>query len=289
VEVTLDNRDGAITAGPPFFAWLMLTRGLNVAATVYSQAAKFFVTGFRFSDLDKMVTIYAVDALGLLDLWKASETYIWENQTLRTLITQVCGLARVLLVTFDAVGAWDGVTVDKFSLHLGQTALTAVHALLSKAGDGRVVARDEGVLCFVPDLAADHTYNATHLLESHFGQDLAPNYVLVVGANAAAYGDADDGADVGYRVPEVVMDAGITTAADARDRATDMLIYYGDDPGGVRGEIVTPVNFALERLDNLTVSAGLWADGTWRVLGFAEEYLMRKDQPFVQRLVVRAL
>ena len=289
LRCALDNRDGAITE-PPFLASLNLSRGLKVEGTDYLQPLPtFYISAFAFTDDDKVVEIEAVDALGLLNLWSATETERWAGKTVAELIRYLCGRAKVFDVTFDASADWATVVTD-FTLHNGRSALFGVQALLGRVGKARAIARGEGLYCFVLGDTAQHTYSSQQYWRGRFGRGLLSNYAMVAGASDSAVGDyAGEESESGFRVADVILDSQVVTVAGAESLAESVIAYSQQVVAG-QGELMAPVNFALEPGDVLEFSdATLWAsDRLWRVTGLVEEY-RTGEQPFGQVIGLRAI
>lgn len=296
LRCVLDNRDKVITE-PPFLASLTLSRGLKVGANTYLQALPtFYISAFAFTDDDNMVEIEGVDALGLLELWSATETERWAGKTVAELVRYLCGRAKVFDVTFDASADWATVVTD-FTLHNGRSALFGVQALLGRVGKARAIARGEGLYCFVLGDTAQHSYSGQQYWRGRFGRGLLTNYAMVAGASDSAVGDyAGEEEETGFRVADVILDSQVVTVAGAESLAESVVAYSQQGEAG-RGELLAPVNFALEPGDVLEFSppsppeggGSLWASGKlWRVTGLVEEY-RTGEQPFGQIIGLRAV
>lgn len=289
LRCVLDNRDLAITE-PPFLASLSLSRGLKVGATTYLQALPtFYLSAFAFTDGDEKVEMEGVDALGLLGLWSATETEQWAGKTIAELIRFLCGRAKVFAVTFDAAADWATV-VPNFTLHNGRSALFGVQALLGRVGKARAIARGEGIHCFVLGDSAQHSYSGQQYWRGRFGRGLLTNYAMVAGASDSAVGDyAGEEEETGFRVADVILDSQVVTVVGAESLAESVVAYSQQGEAG-RGEILAPVNFALEAGDVVEFTdAGLWASGKlWRVVSLVEEY-RTGEQPFGQTIGLRAV
>jgi hypothetical protein len=120
---------------------------------------------------------------------------------------------------------------------------------------------------------------------------------MVAGASDSAVGDyAGEEEETGFRVADVILDSQVVTVAGAESLAESVIAYSQQGEAG-RGELLAPVNFALEPGDVLEFSppsppeggGGLWASGKlWRVVSLVEEY-RTGEQPFGQVIGLRAV
>lgn len=78
------------------------------------------------------LTLTAVDAWGLLDLWRAAEPMTWANQTIQWLLNMICH--RVGLSWSDNGDAAFTQTLNIFTITPGMNAADAVRELLRLAG-----------------------------------------------------------------------------------------------------------------------------------------------------------
>lgn len=89
---------------------LTLERGYNIAGTdYYVSAGTFYIIASEVILADKILCMYTVDAIGLLDSWIPDQTFRFDNENLKTIIELICALAGVHAVSFDAHAIWTDV------------------------------------------------------------------------------------------------------------------------------------------------------------------------------------
>jgi hypothetical protein len=84
VSCTLDNRNGTLSA-PVKLASLKIERGLRLSSgDYYAPLPTFYVTKFRFEQRDHFIALEGCDGLGLLDIWTATDSWLWEADGVRS-------------------------------------------------------------------------------------------------------------------------------------------------------------------------------------------------------------
>lgn len=297
VTCTIDNTDGTITAAEPTRqSVLTLNRGLTVAGVAYPvSAGRFYVINHHFIMDDELVIVEAVDAIGLLNLWRADQTWRWDGERLDVLAQLVCALAGVHTVTFDAATVWAD-TIAVFSINIGTSGLAALRSLSSRANFDVIVQEDGSIKCFVATAApaSQYTYGRTSGLHKYwpgvFGRGFSPDYIAVYGNDDDDVAEAIDYTaerDAGFRRPRAINDRRVIGGTDA-DELADARLVLAKEYKKV-GKFQSPPNFALEPGDIVTISEG-WANtnGPWRCTGFMEEMNPHKrERTFYQEVELR--
>jgi len=295
-QLTADvvNQDAVITAAPPKrYATLTLERGLNVAGIdYYVSVGPFTLIGFRFTLQDNVCRLIAVDALGLLALWQADQSFHWEGETLRQLVRFVCALAGVHAVADDSHAIWTD-TISSFTIQPGGSALYALDSLAARGNFDVLMQEDGSLYCFVPSAspAAQHTYGLAagqhNYWPGSFGEGPSPNYLAVYPDDENQSDAALDSSDMqlGRRQSDAFIDRRLAAGADVQ-QLSDARRVLAQELRRV-AELEAPVNFALEPGDVLAFGAHYESAYTWRALGFVERYGLSKQRPFFQAITLR--
>jgi hypothetical protein len=277
----VDNRAGVI-ADTPILATLKLERGLLVDGVArQARLPAFYVTKFRFEQQDKIAVFEGVDGLGLLALWRATDTWLWENETAQEILTALCSQAR--LTPVFSGDRW-GEVLAGFSLHPGASGLEAVQRLLGLLGGVGVVSEVDSLKFFT--LEADAwDYALATCWESSFGRNVRANYAYAVGREAGTGGDFSRETE-GYRLALYHTDARLDSTIAAQARAQHILT---EEESRLRasGRLVAPVNHGLQVLDRIVFDTGWAAGKTWEVTGFTEAYRGSGEWPYCQEVRLR--
>lgn len=298
----VDNRV-AITE-PTLFAKFRINRGLVVAGVTHTvPAGAFRVTGYEYVDRDNYLRITAVDALGLLQLFVADQTFLWQNERIDTLVRLVCALAGVHTITFDANAVWSD-TIALFAIQGGgqvldaPSALSSLRSLAARAGFEFFATQAGGISCYVPTVspAAGYTYGSASAEHLHWplvaSARAVSNYSVVFGSDPLTISaeSADYAAQLvqGKRLTDYTTEPRITAVADATDLAANRLNLAKESKRAAALE--APPSFSLEPGDVVAVNQG-WAqtNGPWRVARVIEEYGGNDRKRFSQRLTLRAV
>ena len=250
---------------------------VTTAGPLVSDGPAYWIEGVerRTAEGEAVVVLEARDGWGLLGSWRARRQYAWApgQENVFTILRFL--LARAGL-EFSATGAGPSAydLYPAYTVHPGESAALAVRRLLAMVPDV-ILFRGEFAYLKEPlaTEAVSYEYGTGHpLLAGRYGQRQAANRVQVFGRGVFAEGFDWTGLGlVGDRLVQV-LDANITTAGAAQDRAAAVLrraAIEADD-----GEITVAVNCGQELYDVVLVTdagAGL-AAASRRVLGITLRY-----------------
>jgi len=270
LSLTLLDREGALMpAGVPGqpaaaarpLASLRLQRGyVTPAGEETVDTADWTVLSARYSIGREggRLTMEGTDALGLLALWRPSESLVWQERTVHWLLDEVCARVGLAVLRVGAPGL--DVTLPAFSLHPHQTALTAVQGLLRL---GCAVARPAGAALQVLALPGSAgTLPALgargEIREGQLGPGLpGATLVRVSSATWGLWADAEASAEeqaAGLRLMRTLEDNRVHTAALAKEVAGHALALARLS---TRADSVTvPLRPDLELWDAVRLVAG---------------------------------
>ncbi len=278
-------------------AALRVRRGYRTTAGLETvDTPNYYVTEATLREGEKggILHIQAVDAFGLLALWRPDESLEWYGRSIAWLLEEVCVRVGLRLATQDAPGLAE--ILPHFSLHPHQSALTAVQALLRL---GRAVARPaaEDTLWVTaypmtqetpPEIGA-----ANEVHEAEYGCARYPStHVRVTAASHDAYAERESieaSQAMGLRFSQAIEDhrvADPSMATAIADHMLQMAMRWGR-----ADEVTLPMRPDLEVWDALTLCADHAAipEGTGvRVLWRLAEELAPAHNCFVMRLSLGA-
>ena len=233
------------------------------------------------------------DAWSLLEAWVARRQYTWTAGE-----RNVFGILQFLFaragLEFSSAGSSSTAAnhYPAFTVHPGDSGLTAVRRLLSTAPDVIFV---RGEFAFLTEPLAsettDYVYGTDHpLLAGRYADDTPTANRAQVFGNAV-FGERFDwpGVQAVYDRLHQVDDRNLTTVAQVEARAGAVLRTAA--LAGMTGEITVPVNCGQELYDVIEVTdpaAGLSA-ARRRVVGLAMRYSTGKRPLYEQRISLGAL
>lgn len=216
--------------------------------------------------------IEAVDAFGLLSLWRPFESIEWYQRSIAWLLEEVCGRVG-LRVEADGASAL-GEVLPRFSLHPHQSALAAVQALMRL---GRVVARPAAgdtlrMMAYPLKQAARPELGAAgEVRQAAYGcARYRLTHVRVVSEAHDAYAEAESvlaSQRLGMRISNVIEDNRVATpgmAAALAQYTLNLAASWGRDD-----EATVPLRPDLEVWDQVALHAAaeaIPADDRERVL-----------------------
>jgi hypothetical protein len=230
VQLTLRNEDGRYTSHAAVARGmrLALAPGHKTSAGAETAAAWWYwveavelVTGPR-----PVVVLHCRDAWNRLERWRARRTFAWSATTVSTILHALLAKAGLRLSSDDASSAIGSLT-PSFTLHPGESGLTAVRRLLAMVPDelrmdqatARIIEPETGD-------ATDYAYGAGHAIVGGRYRDpgSAVNRARVVGASNVvddAY-DQDEIDAVGERTA-LAVDANLSSGTLVTNRAAYLL------------------------------------------------------------------
>lgn len=223
----------------------------------------------------RCLVLEAVDGLGLLSRWQASEAHIWNNRTIRWLLQELCALVGL---PYGDNGATILATVlPEFSLHSGSSALLGVQQLLFLSASLGLCRSDGIYVLPVADLATTdpaEVGNNGEIRRSLYASS-APEVTALRVYGTAADGKSEDVAAsmaLGMRYQRVLADARITDDSWALAVAEGELVRL--DPAGRQDEVTVPLRPELELYDPVALyHTGVLAEGSpRRIVGISEVY-----------------
>lgn len=307
LELVADNRSVSFSSAnrPPLFAFLHLYRGLEIngGATKTERFPIFYITHYRFQQADQLIQFTATDALGLLSIWRADQSFRFDNEQIKTLVELVCALAGVHTVTFDSNAIWTD-TIPIFVINPNASGMTALNALLRRTGALPVILDGDEtpeLYFFIPSQGVSSVYtygtSPSHIVwpsESEFGPELSPTYVSTFGVfdTDAIQQIADEASDyasqaqAGFRITEVVNERTITVTADV-EQLVDIqeAVILESQHAGI---VLAPPNFGLELNDVVAFDYPAYAASIgWRIVRYVEAFNASGPHKFYQRLFIR--
>lgn len=223
-----------------------------------------------------VLRIQAVDAFGLLALWRPVESLEWFGRTVGWLLEEICARVGLRVVAQDAPGLAD--TLPQMSLHPHQSALAAVQALLRL---GRAVARPAAddtlwVTAYPPAPGAQPEIGAAgEVREATYGcANYASTHVRVASEAQAAYAEIESviaSQAMGLRLSQAIEDNRVASQAMAAGVAEHTLRLAM--LAGRADEAAIPLRPDLEMWDTVTLCAdpaaipeGAAARVIWRLI-----------------------
>lgn len=234
------------------------------------------------------LVVEARDGWSLLEAWRARRQYTWAagEKNVFGILAFICARAGL---EFSSLGTSPQATglYPAFTLHPGESGLTAVRRLLAMAPDVLLFRGETALLLEpLPTEAPVYAYGTEHaILAGRYGDRLpAANRVQVFGRDA--FGEAFDWAGVAsvYDRLRQLHDANLRTAKQASERAETVLRRQEID--SVNGEIVVPVNCGQELYDvvEVTDATARLNAAKRRVLGLTLRYSAGDRPLYEQRL-----
>ena len=295
LRLVLRNDDGRYSTLP---AQLKLNGELRVApgyATTAGPEASdgpyYWIEGIErhSGGGEATLVITARNAWGLLEAWRARRTYAWAAGQ-----TNVFGILQYVFsragLEFASAGASSEASslAPAFTIHPGETALTAVRRLLAMLPD---VIFLRGEFAFLKEPLAPETsaysYGTTHAIRSgRYRDDVEPNRVQVHGRGV--FGERFDWPTVEVATDRLVEvhDTNLLTQTALEDRADAVLRHAAIDASG--GEITAAPHCGQELYDVIEITdsgAGL-AAAKRRVVGIETMYRRIGRASYSQRLVL---
>jgi hypothetical protein len=292
LRLVLRNDDGRYSDPEPPFrvgAEVEIAPGYQTpAGAESSEGPRYWIesierrTGAGRSDVE----VRARDASGLLDSWRARRQFAWAAGSLSVfeLLLWVFGRAGL---DFSSVSASAAALAHKpaFTVHAGESALTAVRRLLAMAPD--VVFQRANVTLLKDPLASEaaaYTYGTDHALVSgRYLDGASANRAQVFGSDVFAEGFDWPALAAAHDRTTQVIDANLATAGAASDRATAVLRRAAIE--AVDGAIIVRPNVGQELHDVVEVTDGLagLSAAKRRVVGQTLRYSTERGE-YVQRV-----
>jgi hypothetical protein len=276
---------------------LTLERGYHISGSdFYVPAGTYYVAGFRYNSQDRLLHIRAFDALGALTSWVADTAFTWRAQSVETIARQLCGLAGVQPVTFDASPMWDH-TIASFTHPAGETGRLTLHGLAERVPFEYTVRQDGTLHFYVPAASPPAGYTFGYGAGEHqywpgeFGSEATPTYATVVGSPPrTSVGEAARQAAMyaaGRRLTERIHDPRVQSGAHAAELAAARLVLHAERARA--GSFSAPPCFSLEVGDVVAFSGPRYeaTAGPWRVEAFAEYFNVDTPRRFVQHITLR--
>jgi hypothetical protein len=269
-RLVLRNDDGRYSNNPAPLrtgAELEIGVGYETASGVeYSEGPRYWIDSVerQTGGGRGQVEIRARDASGLLAEWRARRQYSWSagEETVFGILRFLFGRAGL---DFSSVSASAPALSRKpaFTVHAGESGLTAVRRLIDTVSD---VLLTRGAVALMKDPVSSestaYAYGIGHeILAGRYREEAAPsNRAQVFGEGVFA--EAFDWPAIALAQDRTtqVIDANVTTAGDAEDRAEAIL--RGAAMEAVDGQITIRPNAAQELYDVVEVTdpiAGLYA------------------------------
>ena len=252
-----------------------------------SDGPRYWITGWEYATMQGRgsFTLHAVDGWGLLERWKARQTFSWDAETLtiEELIDWVHARAGLEYAADGALATETTTHKPAFMILPGDSGRTAVMRLLGKVHD---LPYFRGATDYLKDPQAgdssDYTYGTDHaIIQGRYGQQIKPvNRAQVIGDDAAVFTEDFDWDEVELvgDILSQVADTYLDSVAKAH-RQGDAIIRHADIEG-LTGEIVVMLNAGQELYDVVTVTdPGTGLSGVKRrVLGLLHVYHAAKGQ-----------
>ena len=284
--VALRNDDGRYSgAGRESLAWLGSGSALRIspgylttAGRETSAGAAYWVESWERRSSPGMSTlvVYARNAWGLLEAWKARRQYTWDGGSTSAAGILKFVLARVGLEADDSEASSAAEALSPaFTIYPGESGAGAVRRLLERLPDVLVFRGRRGHLVQLrASDAADYSYGAGHpVLRGRYASRARP-YNRIQAYGGSHVGEAFDWDEMD-RLSERLLqihDLNLDTQQKAQERADAAM--REQTLATLDGEIVAPPNLGQELYDVIEVTdpvAGLQAERR-RVLGLRLDY-----------------
>lgn len=233
LRLALRNDDGRYSDGPEplhLGAELEIAVGYQTSAGAeYSEGPRYWIDSIerQTGGGRGQVEVRARDAWGLLDMWRARRQYTWAPGEATVFEILSFLFARAGL-DFSSISASAPALAREpsFTVHAGESGLTAVRRLLGTVSD--VIVLRSGIASLkdpLPTEATAYAYGTGHeILAGRYRDESTPsNRAQVFGDGVFAEAFDWPGIAQAHDRTTQVIDANVTTEADAEDRADALL------------------------------------------------------------------
>jgi hypothetical protein len=294
LRMTLRNEDGRYSPPPSplgIGAELRVSPGyVTPSGPEVSDGPAFWVDGVEHvsGKGEGLVVITARDAWGLLDDWRARRTYAWTAGE-----RNVFGILQFLFARAGLEFSGSGASAESsaltpaFTVHPGQSALTAVRSLLRTVPD---VVFLRGEFAFLKEPlateASAYAYGTSHAIRTgRYGIEPATRTrVQVHGDGVFAERFDWPSVNAGTATLVEVLDANLTTQTQAEDRADAELRRAAINAED--GEITVAVNCGQELYDVIEVTDPVAGLSKRRVLGLDLRYSRGRRPEYDHRITL---
>ena len=260
--------------------------------TEVSSGAAYWVSGWEHLSQGgrATLTLYAVDAWGILGGWHARRQLSWDSgeSSVRDILAYILNRVGFTLNAPDASGTIE-THRPEFTVHPGQSGSAVVRRLLALAPDVLSFRGHEGRLRQVRESdAADYAFGGEHaLLAGHYSRRSLP-YTRVQVFGAAGVAELFAWEEVPLQGERLLQehDLNLDTMEKADDRCRELLRRL--DRETVSGDVSVQPNCGQELYDVVEITdarAGL-TDARRRVTGVRLDFRQSGEPRYVQRLTL---
>ncbi|TAK33758.1 MAG: hypothetical protein EPO21_11800 [Chloroflexota bacterium] len=290
--VTLRNDDGRYNAGGSFAEGLgkgwQLEVSLGARTTEGNEtgtARLFWIQSWRRSCEARraVIVLEAVDAWGLLELWRARRHLSWTagSMTRFQLLQAVVGFVGLELASIGSLSSEMSADQPAFAIAPGESGATAVRRLLDQVPEVLFWRQATGYVKSVSASdSASYAYGTDHVIYRGEAMEEAYRVNRVQVFGAGTYGEEqtwDEIAGVGDRLTQVV-DLNLNTADRVNGRAAAVKRKW--ELAATPTMLVTPVSCGVELYDVVTVTESRLGLSTAkrRVRGYTVRYARSSTQ-----------